>query len=236
MQPSPWPYPGKTAWPTWPQPPTLIPTVPPTSTVPPSTAYELTHPDRPRVQVVRNNFNQLLKTLVFALLLIYIFSITAYVSPLIGSNELSILDKSPNGLSPRSLLLNALFWWDYGFREGPVFKYTFAQSNVTAFEPPNNEFDHDADVLGLSQAQVNYADVFAGVLFNMAYHLVVILIFSAVVSGIIIDSFAELRALNNNVRRDIIGTCFICNIEREEFEQLNLPFKTHIKEEHNLWD
>ena len=57
--------------------------------------------------------------------------------------------------------------WDYGFREGPVFKYTFAQANVTAFEPPNNHFDHDAENLGLSQAQVNYRDVFTGVLFNM---------------------------------------------------------------------
>ena len=43
------------------------------------------------LRVVRNNFNQLLKTLVFALLLIYIFSVTAYVSPLIG-----------NGRTPRS--------------------------------------------------------------------------------------------------------------------------------------
>lgn len=32
------------------------------------------------------------------------------------------------------------------------------------------------------------------------------------------------------------GTCFICNIDREDFEQLNLPFKAHVREEHNMWD
>ena len=37
-------------------------------------------------------------------------------------------------------------------------------------------------------------------------------------------------------RRVIARSCFICNIEREDFEQLNLPFKHHVHEEHNLWD
>lgn len=36
-----------------------------------------------------------------------------------------------------------------------------------------------------------------GFLFDFLYHLFVVLIFSAVVSGIIIDAFAELRAKNN---------------------------------------
>merc|ERR1719506_2941084 len=105
--------------------------------------------------------------------------------------------------------------------------YAFAQSNLSGLEP-------EIEAGGLDESQVSYSQVVAGVVFNLLYHLVIILIFSAVVSGIIIDSFAELRAKNKAIRDDIVGTCFICNIEREDFEQLNLPFKTHIKEEHNL--
>ena len=78
--------------------------------------------------------------------------------------------------------------------------------------------------------------ILVGFLFNVLYHILIILVFSAVVSGIIIDAFAEKRATNNTIRHDILNTCFICNIEREDFEQLNLDFKQHVREEHNLWD
>jgi hypothetical protein len=44
------------------------------------------------------------------------------------------------------------------------------------------------------------------------------------------------RRQKEEVRDDIVNTCFVCNIEREDFEQLNLPFIQHIKHEHNLWD
>ena len=177
---------------------------------------------------VRNNLNQLVKTLLFALLIIYLFSTLSYFSVLLSSGY-EILDVSPEGLGPRSLALNALFWWDYGFREGPVMTYAFAQSNLSGLEP-------EIEAGGLDESQVSYSQVMAGVAFNLLYHLVIILIFSAVVSGIIIDSFAELRAKNNAIRADIVGTCFICNIEREDFEQLGISFKAHVKEEHNMWD
>ena len=32
------------------------------------------------------------------------------------------------------------------------------------------------------------------------------------------------------------NTCFICDIDREDFEQIGLNFKQHIKEDHNMWD
>ena len=44
---------------------------------------------------------------------------------------------------------------------------------------------------------IKYSSVVLGFLFDILYHISVVLIFSAVVSGIIIDAFAELRAKNN---------------------------------------
>jgi len=187
------------------------------------------------MQVVRNNMSQLLKTMLFALILIYIFSVVAYTSPLISDDQ-QILDKKPSALGPKSLLLHSLFYWDYGFREAPVFSFTFAQSDIASLEPPPDAFNHGAESLELPEREINFPEVLLGVGFNLLYHLLIVLVFSAVVSGIIIDSFAELRQDKEKIRDNIVNTCFVCNIDREDFEQNNLPFTHHIKHEHNLWD
>ena len=44
-------------------------------------------------------------------------------------------------------------------------------------------------------------------IYNLLYHLIVVLIFSAVASGIIIDSFAELRAKVRRPPRAASHTC-----------------------------
>lgn len=182
-------------------------------------------------QVMRTNLAQLLNTLALALMIIYIFSVFAWTSPII-QNDYAILDKAPGSLGEetRSMFLNSLFFWDYGFREAPVFTYTFALRNASSYTPASE------GELDLTAGQVDRGEIFLGFVFNVLYHIVIILVFSAVVSGIIIDAFAEKRSTNNSIRNDILNTCFICNIEREDFEQLNLNFKQHVREEHNLWD
>jgi len=184
-------------------------------------------------QVVARNFSQLVSTLTFVILIIYCFSVFAYVNPTV-SGQYAILDKTPDGLGSASLFLNALFFWDYGFREAPAFTYTFTQRNLTELEayshvPPNEQLE-------LAPYQIDRGEVLVGFVFNFLYNVVIILVFTAVVSGIIIDAFAELRGENNRIRDDVHNTCFICNIDREDFEQLNLDFKSHVRDEHNLWD
>jgi len=172
-------------------------------------------------QVLRKNLRQMLTTLVLVIIVIYNFSVFSYAVPIFRDDQ-SILDKNANDLGQSSLLLNTFFYWDYGFREGPVFSRSFLQnaSRVTTYDDQS----------------LNYGYIMLGLLFDFCYHLGVILIFSAVVSGIIIDAFAELRAKNNVIRDENANTCFICDIDREDFEQSNLNFKQHIKEEHNMWD
>ena len=43
------------------------------------------------------------------------------------------------------------------------------------------------------------------------------------VSGIIIDSFASQRQMTEAIDEDVKGKCFICNIEREDFEAVSSP-------------
>jgi len=172
-------------------------------------------------QVLKKNLVQMLTTLVLVFILIYNFSVFSFAVPIFRDDQ-SILDKSANALGPSSLLLNTFFYWDYGFREAPAFTNTFLQKS--------------ADLPAGSLRDVNYGHVALGFLFDFLYHIAVVLIFSAVVSGIIIDAFAELRAKNNVILDENANTCFICDIDREDFEQIGLNFKTHIKEDHNMWD
>jgi len=172
-------------------------------------------------QVLQKNLVQMVTTLILVFILIYNFSVFAYAVPLFR-NDQAILDLKADALGISSLLLNTIFYWDYGFREAPVFGNTFLQNETT---------------LPLSEgSDASYGYIVLGFVFDFLYHTSVILIFSAVVSGIIIDAFAELRAKNNIILDENANTCFICDIDREDFEQVGLNFKAHIKEDHNMWD
>lgn len=175
-------------------------------------------------QVLQKNLTQMVAALILVGILLYIYSVFAYALDVIRGDQ-TILDKDPLALGRSNLLLNTFFYWDYGFREGPVFANTFLQSAARAnggVLPPGED--------------INYGQIVLGFLFDFSYHLFVVLIFSAVVSGIIIDAFAELRTNNNMIQHENANTCFICDIERDDFEKNNLNFKTHIKEDHNMWD
>jgi hypothetical protein len=37
------------------------------------------------------------------------------------------------------------------------------------------------------------------------------------------------------IEDDVYNTCFICNIDREDFESMNISFEDHIRHDHNLW-
>ncbi len=71
--------------------------------------------------------------------------------------------------------------------------------------------------------------------YNLTYVLIVNLIITSIISGIIIDTFSALRTANEQIHHDTKNRCFICNIEREEFDRLNIDFELHIKQFHNMW-
>ncbi|CAM9149389.1 unnamed protein product [Chrysoparadoxa australica] len=70
-----------------------------------------------------------------------------------------------------------------------------------------------------------------GVLFTFLVNIIA----PSVITGIIIDTFSAMRENNNEILEDLTERCFICNIEREEFEKLSIDFESHIKHDHNMW-
>jgi hypothetical protein len=75
----------------------------------------------------------------------------------------------------------------------------------------------------------------AGMPFVISYNVIVNLVITAIVSGIIIDSFSQLREQNDEILEDMRDKCFICGIEREQFDMLDLNFMDHIRKDHNMW-
>ncbi|KAJ9447528.1 Inositol 1 [Diplonema papillatum] len=91
--------------------------------------------------------------------------------------------------------------------------------------------------LGDYMTDPGYASKIYGL--QMAYEIfffvLVIVILLNIIFGIIIDTFAELRAQRQSVEEDIRTKCFICGIEASEFDRHADGFRTHIKEDHNMW-
>mmetsp|Transcript_30174 Transcript_30174/g.46119 ORF Transcript_30174/g.46119 Transcript_30174/m.46119 type:complete len:111 (-) Transcript_30174:16-348(-) len=52
--------------------------------------------------------------------------------------------------------------------------------------------------------------------------------------GIIIDSFADKRALDNDNKNEMEGQCFICGITKSRFDIENIPWRDHVYTHHNL--
>jgi hypothetical protein len=74
---------------------------------------------------------------------------------------------------------------------------------------------------------------------DLAFFVVVLVILLNVFLGMIIDTFASLRAEKNERLRDTTEVCFICSIHKQIFDRASDEpdgFQTHIKIDHNMWN
>jgi len=72
-------------------------------------------------------------------------------------------------------------------------------------------------------------------LFDYFYNLIVILIMSAIISGIIIDNFSELKEEQNNIYEAMSSCCFICSLSKSEVQRKGVIFESHIYQDHYMW-
>lgn len=72
---------------------------------------------------------------------------------------------------------------------------------------------------------------------NLEFLLITLLLI-AIISGIIIDKFGELRARREENIADAKSSCFICGRETKDIDKdLTCPsFNFHVQLQHNLWD
>ncbi|CBZ25204.1 conserved hypothetical protein [Leishmania mexicana MHOM/GT/2001/U1103] len=72
--------------------------------------------------------------------------------------------------------------------------------------------------------------------YRIAYYLVVGLVGANLFLGVIIDSLTQHRTHQQLIQADQEKKCFICGIERNEFDMVHPgAYSTHVAEEHNMW-
>lgn len=67
------------------------------------------------------------------------------------------------------------------------------------------------------------------------YFIFVSILFSNIISGIMTDTFAEMRDNRNFMETDKKNFCYICGITRTTLEKQEQTFEEHIKK-HSLWE
>lgn len=72
------------------------------------------------------------------------------------------------------------------------------------------------------------------ILFDITFFFFVIVILLAIIQGLIIDAFGELRDQLESVKDVMESNCFICTMEKSFFEAVPHGFETHVQQEHNL--
>jgi hypothetical protein len=78
--------------------------------------------------------------------------------------------------------------------------------------------------------------------FEVMFYVTILVVMLNVVFGIIIDRFAELRDEKRDQNNAMTATCFVCGIEKQQFDNEGLKynneldaFSHHIEKEHNMW-
>merc|ERR1719498_2240171 len=96
---------------------------------------------------------------------------------------------------------------DYGFRGGPVWSDISQGKKLTI----------------------------SRMVYDYIYYMLVILILAAIISGIIIDTFADMRTRQASIDEDMTTLCFICSFNRSQIERAGVKFHHHIYQEHYMW-
>lgn len=98
-------------------------------------------------------------------------------------------------------------------------------------------FKSDGGVGGFMDQFTTGADYVNRFFFDNLYNTIVMIIMLNLVQGIIIDTFAILRAKHEMNMYDKEYKCFICGIDRETIERgTTHPFMYHKVNEHNEWN
>ena len=72
-------------------------------------------------------------------------------------------------------------------------------------------------------------------LYDMMFYIFVTVIIMNIVFGIIVDTFGELRQGREIRDQEMRIRCFICNVESADFDKRADGFTNHVQRDHNMW-
>ena len=162
------------------------------------------------VKAIVMRYKQLLTSLLFLVVAVYIFSTLAFF--LLSKDFVHELEGNQENTCG-SLLYCFLTHLEFGLRT-------------------------DGGIAGFI-AQLSFLETpayFMGMFFyQFIFFIIIIVVMLAVIGGNIIDTFAELREKSQQDLYDMKNVCFICNGTRNEIEKEGESFEDHIEKVHNIW-
>ena len=155
-------------------------------------------------------YKQLLVSIAFLIISIYIFSVLAFY--FLSKDYIHELEGNIENTCG-SLMYCFLTHMNFGLRtDGGIGEFI---SKVSFLE------------------EANY---FIGMFFfQLFFFIIIILIILAIIGGTIIDIFAELLEKEQKDKYDMNNICFICNGERNSIEKKGENFQEHITKVHDIW-
>jgi hypothetical protein len=73
-------------------------------------------------------------------------------------------------------------------------------------------------------------------IYNLTFFFFINIIGLNIVFGIIIDTFSELREIENKKESILKSTCLVCGMKKTQFESLGIDFRYHLNLQHNIED
>jgi len=168
-------------------------------------------------KAVSQNVTAILMTLVFTLIVVYVYAIFGYMAL---SDSFSVT-AYPDEVLPACSSLWICFVM--AISEG------LRGSDIGVFMSPRKP--HDVAELSGEDLALFYLQF----VYQITFWFVVIALLLNVVFGIIIDSFGELRMRNLAIKHDMENNCFICGVDRFTLDTKGGGFPLHIRMHHNMW-
>lgn len=161
------------------------------------------------------NYKSLILTLVMGIITIYLFTIVGLiVLPEYYLNEDTV--PQSNDMEVAALYCDSLF-------------NCFISTLIQGVRPGGGVGDN---LMSAPYDDDKYWPVF---IFSMLYFILVVIVLLNIIFGIIIDTFAELRDQRKEMLHDIEHKCFICGLDKFQFEVWRLPWRNHVNMDHNVY-
>ena len=172
------------------------------------------------IESVTRNAKSLLLTFMFALFLVYLFSIVGFMY--LREDYLVVTTSLNETLSHIET--------SEGLELGCT---TLSHCIITTL----NQGLRNGGGIGDAMRSTPHSDSTYGfrVFFDMLFFLLMIHIVLNLVLGVIIDTFADLRKEKQDKEDLLQNSCFICMLARPEFDNAKVSFEHHIQHEHHLW-
>jgi hypothetical protein len=188
-------------------------------------------------QCVTKNAKSVLLTAIFAVILIYLFSICGFLFfqddfiMEIDSKIVIVDEQAVSGNSNVTMLESLREQVQEDSRERAC--DTLIMCIITTLNNGLRNGGGIGDVLRKpSSSEPLY---FMRVIYDLLFFFLIIIITLNLIFGVIIDTFGDLRQQKQEKDFILKNTCFICGLERKKFDNKTVSFDEHIKTEHNMW-